>query len=104
MAGIGIPIADTALFVASKAVANMTNVVAERNERAKDALFAEKHGLSAYEYRSSEYERLGFDNLDDLHQFVEAMKGEGVTVASTYYKYNGQYLVEMPKTMENCKK
>lgn len=99
---IGRPILDGNSFISNNAIAKLTNVFAESNEIQKNKLLAEKHGVAYSEYKAENYTRVAFSNAEDLNAFTESMRSEGVTdMVSTAYKYNGQYIVEMPKEMEN---
>lgn len=91
-------------YYGNTAVDKLTNLFSDKVKQTKDEMFAELHGVDKYDYDARDYFRYGFENKDDMEEFASAMRSEGLEVAITNNKYNGQYLVEIAKEQEDGRK
>lgn len=74
-----------------------------------DSMFSRLHtedyvannpGGQPYHYDRSQYERVAFSDPSDLDSFLKEMADQGIDAVATSKKLLGQYLVEIPKTVD----
>lgn len=81
------------------------NVFARSYNEHVDDFFSKAHDSSAINpYDANDYERVAFKSKNDINQFMADMQEQGIDVAVTPFKVNGQYMAEIRSVQEDGRK
>lgn len=86
--------------VASESLAKAADVLAAKRQNRTNDYFATAHGNTS-SYSSADYTRVAFKTKADAERFIADMASQRISAVAMPVKVEGQYLAELPKTMDD---